>query len=58
MNNLTIDQIKEYLNEIFDLQNKMIDKDMKIIKLEFELAMEKSLVETYKKHYLLSSSVN
>lgn len=57
MNNLNIDHMSEYLNEIFDLQNQMVDKDVKIIALQFELLMEKSLLETFKKHYLLISDL-
>lgn len=41
-------EVENYLNEIFNLQKKIVDKDFKITLLEFELALEKQLLQSFK----------
>lgn len=50
--NLRIEEVENYLNRIFDLQSKLIDKDFKIALLEFELKIERQSHEFVKKLYL------
>lgn len=44
--------LENYLNIIFDLQSKLMDKDFKIAMLRLELAMEKDLLESFKRCFL------
>ena len=53
---LTIVEIENYLQRIFDLESKLLDKDFKIAMLEFELKLEKNLIECFKKHLLQPTS--
>jgi len=50
--NLSIEDIENYLNTIFDLQSKLMDKEFKISMLEFELQLERSLLTSMKRIYL------
>lgn len=45
---LTINQIIEYSNKIFDLQYQIIKKDFQLAAIEFELMIAKQLLESYK----------
>lgn len=49
---LNVDEVQNYLNTIFDLQSQVLHKDLKIALLEFEVALEKSLLGAFRKHYL------
>ena len=53
---LTIVEIENYLQRIFDLESKLLDKDFKIAMLEFELKLEKNLIQCFKKHLLHPTS--
>lgn len=55
---LKIEEVENYLNTIFELRGRIIDKDFKIAMLEFELALEKQLMTAFKKYYLPQLSVN
>lgn len=45
---LDVLEIDTYLKKIFDLENKILDKDHRIAMLEFELKMEKQLMNAFK----------
>ncbi len=45
---LTIDQLSDYLNKIFELQFDVLKKDFKITNLEFQLTLAKQQLESYK----------
>ena len=49
--NRKLTHIENYLNNIAVLQEKLACKDIKITLLEFELALEKSLLSALKRHY-------
>lgn len=49
---LKIEDMENYLNTIFDLQSKLMDKDFKIGMLQFELDMEKQMVAFIKRIYV------
>lgn len=51
-NNHKLTHIENYLNSIAILEEKLVCKDIKITLLEFQLAMEKSLLDAMKKHFL------
>ena len=51
VDNVNINEVENYLNTIFDLQKKVVDKDFKITMLEFELALEKQLLNSFKKYF-------
>lgn len=42
----TIMDLEEHVNKIFSLEQKLINRDFKIIMLEYELALTKSLLES------------
>ncbi len=46
---LNIEQAEKYLQTIFELQDTIRVKDSKIQMLEFELALEKQLLASFKK---------
>jgi len=50
MNNFNLTELNNYLNIIFDLQNKLLDKDFKIMNLEFELALKKQMLDAFNKY--------
>lgn len=52
MHNLKINEVENYLNRILDLKLELIDKDFRISMLEFELTLEKQLLESIKKIYI------
>ncbi len=54
--NIKIDEVENYLNRIFSLECKVATKDLRITLLEFELALEKQLLDAFKKFYLQPDS--
>ena len=48
LNNFNVEEFKNYINIIFKLQGESLDKDFRIAKLEFELAMERKMLEDLK----------
>ena len=46
---LSIAEVENYVNTIFELQDKIRHKDLKIVLLEFEVAIQKNLLEAFKR---------
>lgn len=44
---LDVLEIDAYLKKIFDLENQILDKDHRIAMLQFELDMEKQLMNAF-----------
>lgn len=53
-----LDELEKYLNKIFELQANLKARDSKIALLEFELAIEKLLLEELKSARFQASGVN
>lgn len=51
VHNLKIEEIENYLNIIFNLREEIGQKDFKITMLEFELRMERQLLNSFKDNY-------
>jgi hypothetical protein len=49
-NNFNITELQKYLNNIFEIESKMRVKDLRISLLEFEVALQKQLLASFKKH--------
>jgi hypothetical protein len=49
-NDIKINDLENYVKCVFDLQEKLIDKDCKIAMLEFELAIEKHMRKVLSLH--------
>ncbi len=47
MNNLTVSEMNRFLNEIFDLQKKILCNEFKIMNLEFELALKQQMLDAF-----------
>ena len=51
-NNLNVTEMEKYLNKIFDLSAQVLLKDYKIKILETQVALAKSMIVCFEKHYL------
>ena len=49
MNDFNISETTAWLGKIFDLQDQVMAKQLKIITLEFELALSKQMLEAINK---------
>lgn len=56
--NFKLDELEKYLNKIFELQANLKARDSKIALLEFELAIEKLLLEELKSARFQAIGVN
>jgi len=56
--NLNIIELENYLNRIFDLQRKILDTELRISTLDFELEMEKSSLSGFKIRNLQQQELN
>jgi hypothetical protein len=47
MNTFNVSELLKFLDQIFDLQNKLLAKDLEIMNLEFELALKKQMLDAF-----------
>lgn len=54
---LSICLLDDQINNIFDLQRQISDKDFKIQRLEFELKLEREFMQIFKDYYFKLTTV-
>ncbi len=54
--NLTINDLNKYISSIFELENKLINRDIQITLLKFEVEINKQLLESFKRYYVKGES--